>query len=164
MFTSTLELDFYNLKSGEFELVKAPTIAFPNISFFKKSFWLLEWNIKILHYFEAKDPLNIVSFPLILKQLLGGIISKRVWEKPTALDQWFRNETFLNKQIIQCPGYLFSINKDQEELRRKRPVRNLPSLLPPMALSCLFETVIKTWHGLSWSSFWAKERVREHMN
>ena len=34
MSTSTLELDFYNLKSGEFELVKAPTIAFPNISFF----------------------------------------------------------------------------------------------------------------------------------
>jgi len=33
----------------------------------------------MLHYFEAKDPLNIVSFPLIVKQLLGGIaISKCV--------------------------------------------------------------------------------------
>lgn len=122
--------------------MKTPTTAFPSISLKIIGFWFLKWNLKTIDGFEEKGPLNIVCFPLPFKQIVGGLlaISNCVREKLMDLSQWFRNQTFF-LQRDHWLSRMFVLN--QEARKRERVLRNLPSLLPPRTLSCLFETNIK---------------------
>ena len=56
-------LVFNDFESRECGRTRVPTFASPNIPFLN-SFWFLEWNIKIIHCFEERGLLNIVSLPL----------------------------------------------------------------------------------------------------